>query len=30
VDLFAEICPDAALQKRILVANPARMYWSEQ
>jgi 2-pyrone-4,6-dicarboxylate lactonase len=30
VDLFAEICPDPALQKRILVANPARMYWSEQ
>jgi predicted TIM-barrel fold metal-dependent hydrolase len=30
VDLFAELCPDPALQKRILVANPARMYWSEQ
>ena len=30
VDLLAEICPDAALQERILVANPARMYWSGQ
>jgi 2-pyrone-4,6-dicarboxylate lactonase len=29
VDLFAEVCPDPALQKRILVANPARMYWSD-
>jgi len=27
VDLFGEICPDAALQQRILVENPTRMYW---
>jgi 2-pyrone-4,6-dicarboxylate lactonase len=30
VDLFAEICPDAALRERILVDNPTRLYWSEQ
>lgn len=29
VDLFAEICPDQALQRRILVDNPTRMYWSD-
>jgi 2-pyrone-4,6-dicarboxylate lactonase len=29
VDLFAEICPDSALQRRILVDNPTRMYWSD-
>jgi 2-pyrone-4,6-dicarboxylate lactonase len=29
VDLFGEICPDSALQRRILVDNPTRMYWSE-
>jgi 2-pyrone-4,6-dicarboxylate lactonase len=28
VNLFAKICPDAALQRRILVDNPTRMYWS--
>jgi 2-pyrone-4,6-dicarboxylate lactonase len=28
VNLFAQICPDAALQRRILVENPSRMYWS--
>jgi 2-pyrone-4,6-dicarboxylate lactonase len=28
VNLFAEICPDPALQRRILVDNPTRMYWS--
>ena len=30
VDLFGEICPDAALRRRILVDNPTRMYWGEQ
>jgi 2-pyrone-4,6-dicarboxylate lactonase len=29
VDLFAEICPDPALQRRILVDNPGRMYWAD-
>jgi predicted TIM-barrel fold metal-dependent hydrolase len=29
VDLFGEICPDAALRQRILVDNPTRMYWTE-
>jgi 2-pyrone-4,6-dicarboxylate lactonase len=29
VDLFAEICPDEALRKRILVDNPTRMYWGD-
>lgn len=28
VNLFAKICPDPALQRRILVDNPTRMYWS--
>jgi 2-pyrone-4,6-dicarboxylate lactonase len=28
VDLFGEMCPDAALRARILVDNPTRMYWS--
>jgi 2-pyrone-4,6-dicarboxylate lactonase len=28
VNLFAQICPDPALQQRILVDNPSRMYWS--
>jgi 2-pyrone-4,6-dicarboxylate lactonase len=28
VDLFAEICPDRATQRQILVDNPTRMYWS--
>jgi 2-pyrone-4,6-dicarboxylate lactonase len=28
VNLFAKICPDPALQWRILVDNPTRMYWS--
>jgi 2-pyrone-4,6-dicarboxylate lactonase len=28
VNLFATICPDPALQRRILVDNPTRMYWS--
>jgi predicted TIM-barrel fold metal-dependent hydrolase len=28
VNLFAMICPDPALQRRILVDNPTRMYWS--
>jgi predicted TIM-barrel fold metal-dependent hydrolase len=28
VNLFAKICPDPALQQRILVDNPTRMYWS--
>jgi predicted TIM-barrel fold metal-dependent hydrolase len=28
VDLFAEICPDPNLQRRILVDNPTRMYWN--
>lgn len=29
VDLFAEICPDPVLQRRILVDNPSRMYWAD-
>lgn len=29
VDLFAEICPDPELQRRILVDNPGRMYWAD-
>ncbi len=29
VDLFAEICPDAAERRRILVDNPSRMYWTD-
>jgi predicted TIM-barrel fold metal-dependent hydrolase len=29
VDLFGEICPDAALRSRILVDNPIRMYWRD-
>jgi 2-pyrone-4,6-dicarboxylate lactonase len=28
VNLFAQICPDPAIQRRILVDNPTRMYWS--
>jgi 2-pyrone-4,6-dicarboxylate lactonase len=28
VNLFALICPDPAIQRRILVDNPTRMYWS--
>ena len=28
VDLLGEMCPDAAVRKRILVDNPTRMYWS--
>jgi 2-pyrone-4,6-dicarboxylate lactonase len=28
VNLFAQICPDPKAQRRILVDNPARMYWS--
>ena len=27
VNLFAKICPDPAVQRRILVDNPTRMYW---
>ncbi len=30
VDLFGDICPDPRLQKRILVDNPTRMYWSDR
>jgi predicted TIM-barrel fold metal-dependent hydrolase len=29
VDLFGEICPDAAVRTRILVDNPSRMYWRD-
>ena len=29
VDLFGEICPDAALRSRILIDNPPRMYWAD-
>jgi len=29
VDLFGEICPDAAVRERILVDNPTRMYWRD-
>jgi 2-pyrone-4,6-dicarboxylate lactonase len=28
VDLFAEICPDPAVQQQILVENATRMYWA--
>jgi len=28
VNLFAQICPDPAAQRRILADNPTRMYWS--
>ena len=28
VNLFAQICPDPDVQRRILVDNPTRMYWS--
>lgn len=28
VNLFVKICPDPALQRRILVDNPTRMYWA--
>ncbi len=28
VDLFAQICPDAAIRQRILVDNPTHMYWA--
>jgi predicted TIM-barrel fold metal-dependent hydrolase len=28
VNLFAQICPDPKAQRRILVDNPTRMYWS--
>jgi predicted TIM-barrel fold metal-dependent hydrolase len=27
VDLLGEMCPDAALRRRILVENPTQMYW---
>jgi 2-pyrone-4,6-dicarboxylate lactonase len=30
VDLFARIVPDEGLRRRILVDNPARLYWDEQ
>jgi predicted TIM-barrel fold metal-dependent hydrolase len=29
VDLFGEICPEAAVRARILVDNPTRMYWRD-
>ena len=29
VDLFATMCPDEALRRKILVANPNRLYWPE-
>jgi len=29
VDLFGEICPDAAVRARILVDNPTRLYWRD-
>jgi 2-pyrone-4,6-dicarboxylate lactonase len=28
VDLFGDICPDAAVRQTILVDNPTRMYWA--
>ena len=28
VDLFAKAIPDEGMRKRILVDNPARLYWS--
>jgi predicted TIM-barrel fold metal-dependent hydrolase len=30
VDFFAQIVPDGGLRRRILVDNPARLYWDEQ
>jgi len=30
VDLFAQTVPDEVLRQRILVDNPARLYWAEQ
>jgi predicted TIM-barrel fold metal-dependent hydrolase len=30
VDLFATICPDAAMQRKILVENPNTLYWPEK
>jgi predicted TIM-barrel fold metal-dependent hydrolase len=30
VDLFARMVPDEGLRKRILVDNPARLYWAER
>lgn len=29
VDLFAAMCPDVALREKVLVTNPARLYWPE-
>jgi 2-pyrone-4,6-dicarboxylate lactonase len=29
VDLFAAMCPDVGLRRKILVANPNRLYWPE-
>jgi predicted TIM-barrel fold metal-dependent hydrolase len=28
VDLFAETVPDERLRERVLVDNPARLYWA--
>ena len=30
LNLLAEWAPDAAVRKKILVDNPARLYWSEE
>jgi predicted TIM-barrel fold metal-dependent hydrolase len=30
VDLLAEICPEPAVRRGILVDNPSRMYWADQ
>jgi predicted TIM-barrel fold metal-dependent hydrolase len=27
VDLFAAFCSDGALREKVLVRNPARLYW---
>ncbi len=29
VDFFAKVVPDEKLRKRILVENPARLYWAD-
>jgi len=30
VDFFAKVVPDEKLRKRILVDNPARLYWADE
>ena len=28
VDLFAAVCPDEALRRKVLIDNPTRLYWA--